>query len=135
MKGCLNNSCAVALSASLIAKQRYTKSFPTALILAGKAGGCVPIYGGVVLAMDRLGSVLRLSAPDLTVRAQPGVVLGELQAAVEEQELFYPPDPASLAWCTLGGNVATNAGGPRALRYGTTRDYVLGLEAGALPSL
>jgi glycolate oxidase len=95
----------------------------------GKAGGCVPIYGGVVLAMDRLGSILHLSPPDLTVRAQPGVVLGELQAAVEEQALFYPPDPASLAWCTLGGNVATNAGGPRALRYGTTRDYVLGLEA------
>ncbi len=95
----------------------------------GKAGGCVPVYGGVVLALDRLHSVVELDEENLVVRAQPGVLLGDLQAAARDAGLFYPPDPASLALCTLGGNVATNAGGPRALKYGVTGDYVLGLEA------
>lgn len=95
----------------------------------GKAGGCVPLHGGVVLALDRLRSIVELDEENLLVRAQPGVILGELQATVEEAGLFYPPDPASLAMCTIGGNVATNAGGPRAVKYGVTGDYVLGLEA------
>lgn len=99
----------------------------------GKAGGCVPVHGGIVLALDRLKRVVELDEDNLVVRAQPGVILGELQSTVEEAGLFYPPDPASLALCTLGGNVATNAGGPRAVKYGVTGDYVLGLEA-ALPT-
>lgn len=95
----------------------------------GKAGGCVPVYGGVVLALDRLRAIVELDEENLLVRVQPGVILGELQATVEEAGLFYPPDPASLSMCTIGGNVATNAGGPRAVKYGVTSDYVLGLEA------
>jgi len=75
-----------------------------------------------------MNRVLEISAEDLTARVQPGVVTGELQRQVEAQGLFYPPDPNSLDLCTIGGNVAENAGGPRALKYGVTREYVLGLE-------
>ena len=75
-----------------------------------------------------MNRILSISVEDLTAVCQPGVVTGELMRAVEEKGLFYPPDPNSWEWCTLGGNVAENAGGPRALKYGVTRDYVLGLE-------
>ncbi|MBN2360790.1 MAG: FAD-binding protein [Deltaproteobacteria bacterium] len=99
----------------------------------GHSGGCVAVQGGVVLAFERMQRILEISADDLTADVEPGVVLQDLHAAVEERGLFYPPDPGSLDTCTLGGNVAENAGGPRALRYGVTRDYVLGLEI-ALPA-
>lgn len=99
----------------------------------GHSGGCVAINGGIVLGFDRMQRILDLAADDLTVDVEPGVVLKDLHAAVEDRGLFYPPDPGSLDSCTLGGNVAENAGGPRALRYGVTRDYVLGLEV-VLPS-
>ena len=95
----------------------------------GQSGGCVPAFGGVVMSLEALDAIVAIDRENLTAKVQPGVVLGALHAAVEDEGVFYPPDPASLAWCTLGGNVAENAGGPRALRYGVTRDYVLGLEA------
>ncbi|MFZ9885998.1 MAG: FAD-binding oxidoreductase [Myxococcota bacterium] len=94
----------------------------------GKAGGCVPVQGGVVLSLEHFTEILEIDDENFIVRVQPGVLLTDLQQAVEARGLFYPPDPSSLAACTIGGNVATNAGGPRAVKYGVTGDYVLGLE-------
>ncbi len=94
----------------------------------GRTGGAVPLAGGVVLAFEQMTRIKGIEEEDLIAVVEPGVVLGELHRAVEALGLFYPPDPNSLASCTLGGNVAENAGGPRALRYGCTRDYVLGLR-------
>ncbi|MCI0569196.1 MAG: FAD-binding protein [Myxococcaceae bacterium] len=95
---------------------------------SGKSGGSLPVLGGVAVSLERMNRLLSISTEDLVAVAQPGLVTGELMKAVESRGLFYPPDPASLDMCTLGGNVAENAGGPRALKYGVTRDYVLGLE-------
>lgn len=94
----------------------------------GQSGGCVPITGGVVVSFERMNAIERIDKENLTATVQAGTVLEALQTAVEAEGLFYPPDPASAQWCTLGGNVAENAGGPRALRYGVTRDYVLGMN-------
>ena len=96
---------------------------------SGKSGGCVPVFGGVVMALDRLNTITTIDKDDQIARVQPGVILQPFQEAVEAEGMFYPPDPASLSWCTLGGNVACNAGGPRALKYGVTGSYVLGVEA------
>ena len=93
----------------------------------GMSGGAVPVYGGVVLAMDRLNRILSVDRDNLIAKAEPGVITADLQQAVEAQGLFYPPDPASLKVSTLGGNIAECAGGLRAVKYGVTRDYVLGL--------
>jgi len=95
----------------------------------GRTGGAVPSAGGIVLAFEQMDDILGIERDDMTVTVQPGVVLAQLQAAVEAEGLFYPPDPNSMHTCTLGGNVAENAAGPRTLRYGSTRDYVLGLTA------
>ncbi len=95
----------------------------------GYVGGCVPMRGGVALSLARMNRVLELNERDFVAVVQPGVITGDLQAAARARGLFYPPDPASLKNSTLGGNIATNAGGPRCLKYGVTRHYVLGLEA------
>jgi glycolate oxidase len=95
----------------------------------GMTGGALPVRGGIVLSTERMTRIREINADDLLAVVEPGVVTGDLQAAVEAEGLFYPPDPASLSMCTLGGNVAENAGGPRAFKYGVTREYVLGLEA------
>ncbi len=94
----------------------------------GYVGGCVPSRGGIALSLARLSRILDISAKDFVAVVQPGVITATLQAAVERRGLYYPPDPASRADCSLGGNIATNAGGPRCLKYGVTRDYVLGVE-------
>ena len=94
----------------------------------GYVGGCVPTGGGIALSLERMKRIREISADDFVAVVQPGVITQQLQDAVEKRGLFYPPDPASRAHCTLGGNIATNAGGPRCLKYGVTRDYVLGLE-------
>ena len=94
----------------------------------GKSGGSLPVSGGLALSLERMNRILELRPEDLIAVVQPGVITGELARAVEAQHLFYPPDPSSLDSCTLGGNIAENAGGPSALKYGVTRDYVLGLE-------
>jgi len=94
----------------------------------GLAGGSVPVAGGIALNMAMMNRIVEISPADMCVVTQPGVITGALQAAVEAQGLFYPPDPASLNQCTIGGNIGTSAGGPRGLKYGTTKDYVLGLE-------
>jgi glycolate oxidase len=94
----------------------------------GYVGGCVPVRGGVALSLARMNRLLELDDRDFVAVVEPGVITGDLQAAARARGLFYPPDPASLKHCTLGGNIATNAGGPRCLKYGVTRHYVLGLE-------
>ena len=99
----------------------------------GYTGGAVPTRGGVVLALDRMDRIRQIDEANLLAVVEPNVVTGALQSAVERAGLFYPPDPASLARSAIGGNVAECAGGPRAFKYGTTRRYVLGLEA-ALPT-
>jgi glycolate oxidase len=96
---------------------------------SGYTGGAVPLRGGVVLSMERLNRILTIDVENLLAVVQPNVITGDLQEAVEQRGLFYPPDPASLRQSSLGGNVAENAGGPRAVKYGTTKRYVLALEA------
>ncbi|MDH7568145.1 MAG: FAD-binding protein, partial [Armatimonadota bacterium] len=97
------------------------------------AAATVPNQGGVVLVLTRMNRVVEVDTENLTATVQPGVITAAFQAQVEALGLFYPPDPGSMAISTLGGNVATGAGGLRGLKYGVTRDYVLGLEA-VLPS-
>jgi glycolate oxidase len=94
----------------------------------GYVGGCVPAHGGIALSLMRMNRIKEINFTDAVAIVEPGVFTGALKAAVREQKLFYPPDPASMKDCTIGGNVATNAGGPRCLKYGVTRNYVIGLE-------
>jgi glycolate oxidase len=94
----------------------------------GKSGGSIPNPEGIVLAMERWNSILEIDEENHMAVVEPGVLTKTLQDAVKEKGLFYPPDPSSLEICTLGGNVAENAGGPSAFKYGVTGDYVLGLE-------
>jgi glycolate oxidase len=94
----------------------------------GYVGGCVPVRGGIVISTARMNRTREINGADFVAVVEPSVVTAELQAAVEKRGLFYPPDPASRADNSIGGNIATNAGGPRCLKYGVTRDYVLGLE-------
>ena len=94
----------------------------------GYVGGCVPVRGGIALSTERMKKILGINPADFVAIVQPAVITAEFQAAVEKLGRFYPPDPASRANNSIGGNIATNAGGPRCLKYGVTRDYVLGLE-------
>jgi glycolate oxidase len=94
----------------------------------GYVGGCVPVRGGVVLSLERLNRIREIHETDFVAVAEPCVLTAKLQEECERKGLYYPPDPASRADCSIGGNVATNAGGPRCLKYGVTRDYVLGLQ-------
>lgn len=125
-----------------VAFPRSTKSVATILRFAhrhrlpvtargaghGYVGGCVPLHGGIVLSLARMNRLKEINARDYVAVVQPGVVTAKFQEAVEKRGLFYPPDPASRADNSIGGNIVTNAGGPRCLKYGVTRDYVLGLE-------
>ncbi len=95
----------------------------------GYTGGSVPTQGGVVVSLERMNRILEIDEANLIAVVEPNVVTGDLQDAVEKVGLFYPPDPASLRQSVIGGNVAECAGGPRAFKYGTTKRYVLGLEA------
>jgi len=95
----------------------------------GYTGGSVPARGGVVVSLERMNRILEIDEANLIAVVEPNVVTGDLQDAVEQVGLFYPPDPASLRQSVIGGNVAECAGGPRAFKYGTTKRYVLGLEA------
>jgi glycolate oxidase len=94
---------------------------------SGMSGGALAVNGGLVMAMSRLDRILTIDQENLIAKVEPGVITADLQEAVEKVELFYPPDPASLNISTIGGNVAECAGGLRAVKYGVTRDYVLGL--------
>jgi glycolate oxidase len=94
----------------------------------GYVGGCVPVRGGIVLSLARMDRIKEINAGDFVAVVEAGVNTQKLQETVEKQGLFYPPDPASRKESAIGGNIVTNAGGPRCLKYGVTRDYVLGLE-------
>jgi glycolate oxidase len=95
---------------------------------SGLAAGSIPVCGGgIVICFTRMNRILEIDTVNTTVRAQAGVVTADLQAEVEKQGLFYPPDPSSIRHSTIGGNIACNAGGPRCLKYGVTGNYVLGL--------
>ena len=94
---------------------------------SGMTGGALPIRGGIVLSTERMRRIVDVNIHDRVAVVEPGVINADLQAAVEAQDLFYAPDPASLGFCSMGGNVAENAGGPRAFKYGVTRDWTLGI--------
>lgn len=94
----------------------------------GLSGGAIPLFGGVALSMARFNSILEIDALNMQVTTEPGVITEELQNAVKEKGLFYPPDPASKGSCFIGGNVSENSGGPKAVKYGVTNEYVLNLE-------
>src|SRR5213596_252837 len=94
----------------------------------GYVGGCVPVRGGIALSLIRMNRIKEINFTDAVAIVEPGVFTAELKSAVRAQKLFYPPDPASMKDCSIGGNIATNAGGPRCLKYGVTRNYVIGLE-------
>jgi glycolate oxidase len=94
----------------------------------GLSGGALPVCGGIVLSLERLDKILEIDRENLMAVTQPAVITNTLQLAAEAHNLFYPPDPASLESCSIGGNIAENAGGPRAFKYGVTRHYLCGLE-------
>ena len=96
---------------------------------SGMTGGAVPVNGGLVMVFSRMNQILEIDENNLWVKVQPGVVVEDIHKQVEKKGLFYPPDPASSSFCTIGGNIGECAGGPRAVKYGVTRDYVLGLRA------
>jgi len=95
---------------------------------SGFTGGSLPVRGGIVLVLTKMDKIIEIDTENLIAEVEPGVVTAELQRQVEKQGLFYPPDPASKEFSTLGGNVAECAGGPRCVKYGVTKDYILGLE-------
>lgn len=94
----------------------------------GLSGGALPDLGGVVLSTERMNQIIEIDERNLQVITEPGVITEELQNAVKEKNLFYPPDPQSKGSCFIGGNIAENSGGPKAVKYGTVKDYVLNLE-------
>jgi glycolate oxidase len=99
----------------------------------GLTGGSVPLSGGVLLSLAKMNQILTIDAENLIAVVEPGVVTGDLRKAAQSKGLFYPPDPASIDTCSIGGNAATNAGGASCIKYGTTRNYILGMEV-VLPS-
>ncbi len=94
----------------------------------GYVGGCVPSRRGIALSLMRMNRIKEIHFADAVAIVEPGVITLDLKTAAQAQKLFYPPDPASMNDCSIGGNIATNAGGPRCLKYGVTRNYVIGLE-------
>jgi glycolate oxidase len=99
----------------------------------GLSGGALPVFGGIALSMERFNQILHIDERNLQVTVEPGVITQVLQDAVAAKGLFYPPDPASRGSCFIGGNIAENSGGPKAVKYGVVKDYVLNLEV-VLPS-
>ncbi|MDO8747349.1 MAG: FAD-linked oxidase C-terminal domain-containing protein, partial [Thermodesulfovibrionales bacterium] len=95
----------------------------------GMTGGSIPLNGAIVLSLEKMNKLVELDTNNLNVVIEPGIINGRLQRELEHLGFFYPPDPASMNFCTIGGNAANNAGGPRALKYGVTRDYVMEIEA------
>lgn len=94
----------------------------------GMTGGAVPLKDALILSLEEMNRIIDVDEKNMVAVVEPGVINSHLQEKLEEKGLFYPPDPASMKICTIGGNVAENAGGPRAIKYGVTKDYVLGLE-------
>jgi glycolate oxidase len=120
-------SSAAEVAAVLRAASRHRVPVTPRAGGTGRVGGAVPVAGGLVLAFERMGALRGIERDDQIAVVEPGLVTGELHRAVEAEGLFYPPDPNSLDSCAIGGNIATNAAGPRAFKYGVTREHVLGL--------
>jgi glycolate oxidase len=120
-----------AAEAAGVIKYAFEREIPVTPRGAGSglAGGCTPVKGGIVIDMKRMNHIIEIDRGNMTATVESGVVLSQFHKAVERMGLFYPPDPQSMSVCTIGGNVATRAGGPRGVKYGTTGRYVLGLEA------
>jgi FAD/FMN-containing dehydrogenases len=95
---------------------------------SGYTGGAIPVKGGVLISFEKMDKILWIDEDNAVAKVQPGVITYRLQQAVEKRGLFYPPDPASYKFCTMGGNVAENAGGPRCVKYGVTREYIMELD-------
>ena len=119
-----------ALEISAIMKICNEKRIPVTPRGAGTglSGGALPHKGGVVISFERMNSILKIDERNLQVITEPGVITEVLQNAVKEKGLFYPPDPSSRGSCFIGGNIAENSGGPKAVKYGVVKDYVLNLE-------
>ena len=119
-------------TAEISAVVKFAGEYGRAIVTRGSgtglSGGSVPSEGCIILCLTRLDKILSVDAANLTVRAQCGVITAAIDAAVQQHGLFYPPDPGSMKISTIGGNVAENSGGLRGLKYGVTRDYVMGLE-------
>ncbi len=129
-------------SPAVVVKPRKTEEIATLMQLANKhlipvtprgagtglTGGALPHLGGLVIAMERFNQILEIDERNLQVTTEPGVITEVLQNAVKEKGLFYPPDPASKGSCFIGGNISENSGGPKAVKYGVVKDYVLNLE-------
>ena len=113
-----------------ILKQCNTQKIPVtpADARTGLSGGALPIHGGVLLSTEKLNRIINIDEKNHQVTTEPGVITQNLQDAVKERGLFYPPDPASRGSCFIGGNIAENSGGPKAVKYGVTNEYVLNLE-------
>jgi glycolate oxidase len=114
-----------------VMKYAYERSIPVVPRGAGTGvtAGAVASKGAMILSFEKMKKTLEVDSGNLYVLCEPGVINGKLQRELEWMGLFYPPDPASMDFCTIGGNVAENAGGPRGLKYGVTRDYVMEIEA------
>lgn len=116
------------ISAILILANKYLIPVTPQGARTGLSGGALPLHGGIALSMERLNEIIKIDERNLQVITEPGVITEILQNAVMEKNLFYPPDPASKGSCFIGGNVAENSGGPKAVKYGVVKDYVLNLE-------
>jgi len=118
------------LQISEIMKLANTIKIPVTVRGAGTglSGGALPIFGGIIISMERFNTILNIDERNLQATVEPGVINYTFQEEVKKVGLFYPPDPASWGSCSLGGNVAHSSGGPKAVKYGTTRDYVLNIE-------
>src|SRR4030042_195195 len=114
-----------------IMKYAYDKGIPVIPRGAGTGmtGGSVPATGAILLSLEKMNRIIEIDPENLSVLCEPGLINGRLQREIERKGLFYPPDPASMNFCTIGGNVAENAGGPRAVKYGVTKDYVMEIES------
>ena len=110
-------------------KYAYEKEIPVVVRGSGTGlvGGAVPLFGGIMISITQMNKILELDEENLTLTVEPGVLLMEISKFVEDHDLFYPPDPGEIS-ATISGNISTNAGGMRAVKYGVTRDYVMGLE-------
>ena len=115
---------------SLVVKYCNSKNFPVTVRGAGTglSGGALPVYGGVLISMEKFNAIIDIDVENAQATVEPGVITQVFQEAVAEKGLFYPPDPASKGSCFIGGNLAENSGGPKAVKYGVTKDFVLNLE-------
>ncbi|MFA6990250.1 MAG: FAD-binding oxidoreductase, partial [Candidatus Gastranaerophilaceae bacterium] len=115
---------------SEIMKLAFENSIPVTArgAATNMAGCCIPVEGGIVIHTSKMNKILDINTQNLTCKVQPGVVVDDLQKAVEQTGLFYPPDPANLKVSTIGGSVALSSSGPRSFKYGGTKDYVIDLE-------